>query len=709
MTVIYQFLTTIDYSLDGFLLTSSVPVHFKNQPIVSKSIMMFRVLIPVMLLVLASLSALAQEEHHFGKYSFFTDPNTPAWVVDIKAAKSKGEKSGQPTEYLLVDTQVLADADNFSTYKRRTSALHTSQAVAEGSEIHVWFNPTYQELHFHTINVIRNGTVISALDPNIIRLIQQEQDLRNGLMDGVVTAIAIIPDTRTGDILDYSYSVKGRNPIFGPKVFGAYPAGWSVDVEKLNLRVLVPQDIDIQSRVHLAKIKEKVRKKGQYTEHRWQAKNIKAISDEGDYPAWFQRFAWIEFSEFKNWKEVAAWARQMYDSVDNKSGALQALVESLSKNARDNEDYLLKALDFVQEDIRYLGLEFGINSHLPHTPAEVLDRRFGDCKDKSNLLVQLLKAKGISAESALVSTDHLEGFKHFLPSPAVFNHVIVRAEIDGKTVWLDPTNTFQSGDIEKLGFIYYGAGLLIDSSTENPIQEIKPLVEQKNTISVEEHFTVSDLKKPAAFTVKSQYQGASAEYQRYQFAVNSLTEVQELYLNYYAKFYPKIKLSKDIEYKDDQENNQVIVTESYAIPDFLSVSEKTHSAGFYASGISMNLRIPEKRLRETPIAIGDPRSVQHKIIFDMPEGAGMYVDGTPFYHKQNGFQFKSRSAHFANRFEYDASLSIEKSSVEGGELSKYIDAIGVIQKDIDFTVNFVYPYKQEMSESYSKLLKTLKK
>ena len=60
------------------------------------------------------------------------------------------------------------------------------------------------------------------------------------------------------------------------------------------------------------------------------------------------------------------------------------------------------ALQFVQNKIRYVSLSFGSNAYHPHHPDEVLQNRYGDCKDKSLLLLSLLRAAGIQAWPALV-------------------------------------------------------------------------------------------------------------------------------------------------------------------------------------------------------------------------------------------------------------------------------------------------------------------
>ena len=60
----------------------------------------------------------------------------------------------------------------------------------------------------------------------------------------------------------------------------------------------------------------------------------------------------------------------------------------------------------MQDDIRYLGFENGLNSFKPSKPIEVLKRRFGDCKDKALLLSTLLQSYGIAANPILVNSTY---------------------------------------------------------------------------------------------------------------------------------------------------------------------------------------------------------------------------------------------------------------------------------------------------------------
>ena len=86
----------------------------------------------------------------------------------------------------------------------------------------------------------------------------------------------------------------------------------------------------------------------------------------------------------------------------------------------------------------YVGLNGG--NFTPASADETWERRYGDRKGKTVLLLALLRELGIEAEPVLVANGMPnDGHRLRLPNPALFDHVLVRATIDGKSYWLDGT------------------------------------------------------------------------------------------------------------------------------------------------------------------------------------------------------------------------------------------------------------------------------
>ena len=91
-------------------------------------------------------------------------------------------------------------------------------------------------------------------------------------------------------------------------------------------------------------------------------------------------------------------------------------------------------MERLHREVRYTGVEFGEARLVPEYPAETLRRRFGDCKDKSTLLVAALRASGIDAYLALLSAGDDQDVSPDLPGLGMFDHAIVYVPGAGEAV-----------------------------------------------------------------------------------------------------------------------------------------------------------------------------------------------------------------------------------------------------------------------------------
>ena len=98
--------------------------------------------------------------------------------------------------------------------------------------------------------------------------------------------------------------------------------------------------------------------------------------------------------------------------------------------------------EHVQRECRYLGLFEGLGGLIPEPAPSTLDRRYGDCKGLSLLLITMLRAVEIDAWPALVCAGDAGPFSERIPNMAQFNHFIVWADDQQGGVWLDPVYDF---------------------------------------------------------------------------------------------------------------------------------------------------------------------------------------------------------------------------------------------------------------------------
>jgi hypothetical protein len=101
---------------------------------------------------------------------------------------------------------------------------------------------------------------------------------------------------------------------------------------------------------------------------------------------------------------------------------------------------------------------------------ETLNHRYGDCKDHSLLLQQLLAGAGINSHLTLLNTDFQT--KEEMPSLDQFNHMIVFVPSLGHSGYVDITGKY--GDASALPGPYFRTKLLV-LDPENPDLQPPPL------------------------------------------------------------------------------------------------------------------------------------------------------------------------------------------------------------------------------------------
>ena len=110
-------------------------------------------------------------------------------------------------------------------------------------------------------------------------------------------------------------------------------------------------------------------------------------------------------------------------------------------NAVSRDSLIEKIYRYVQHNIRYVAFEEGEAAYRPDAPAEVLRKRYGDCKGMALLLATLLNRAGIEAQVAIVGTRSIPFPISGNPSLSSTNHMIcIVPDGDGVYRYLDPTN-----------------------------------------------------------------------------------------------------------------------------------------------------------------------------------------------------------------------------------------------------------------------------
>ncbi|MBO9700440.1 MAG: DUF3857 domain-containing protein [Sporocytophaga sp.] len=225
----------------------------------------------------------------------------------------------------------------------------TSEAgVQNGSEIDVNFDPSYETLIIHNVPVIRNGDRINKLDKEKIQVIQREKNKERFMFDGTNLAYLILEDIREGDYIEYSYTIKGRNPIYKTKYTDAFYLNFYDKIEKLKIRIITNTNRKLNFKTLNEDVKPKTLQKGDLIEYIWERNDMPGLIMDNDCPAWYNPYTWLEVSEYSSWEEVNSWAGDLYEIKELHDTALLNKIEWVKKNYKRSEDRVVATLNFEE-------------------------------------------------------------------------------------------------------------------------------------------------------------------------------------------------------------------------------------------------------------------------------------------------------------------------------------------------------------------------
>ena len=569
-----------------------------------------RLLIIFFLILLVNWSATAQKKIYRSLEPAWTDP-----ITLTKESKVEASEIYYGYHYLLKNMQY--EVGKSEAFFHMAYKIHNENGVQNASELRFDFDPNFEKLFVHKIVIWRNGTPIDKLVIDDFKVIQREKQLEKNIYDESLSAILFMTDIRVGDIIEYSYSIKGTNPVFKGKFFRSFNLQSFEPIDELFIRVISPSDRTLHYKTVNSSEKPLVKTVGNKTYYTWHKRNIPAISVDDDTPSWFNPYPTAYLSEFSSWEEIVDWATPLFE-VENISPELSAKIDSLKAQYTKPEERIEAAVKFVQNDIRYMGIETGISGYKPFPPSQVFKQRYGDCKDKSLLLATILNNLGIEANPALVNTIYADKIKDWLPSPYAFNHCIVQVKFKGEEFWYDPTISYQEGSYNTFFIPNYKTALPIGDKSPG-IAKIKRHTQGK--IKTVESFFFNDVGGPVKLNIQTDYYGNKADFQRSYFASTSKKEVEKNYLNYSATLYPGIKLAREMDFIDHVDENKFTTLEEYTIDQLWDTEGDSNIlyAEFYPQTFRDILNIPSTPIRTMPLSLSFPLDFEHETQFFLPE------------------------------------------------------------------------------------------
>lgn len=452
--------------------------------------------------LLASTSAVAAQAGETVQYD-----KVPAWVAPATVEKPS---PGSNAILVLFDQQARIEAGQLWSYVDTAMALDSPEALTRFGTLTASWMPDKGDLIVHRVELVRDGEVIDVLAGGAkFEVLRREKGLENRLVDGALTATMAVPGAKIGDILRLTASITSSDQAMGDNV--QWQQGLIAEPFPLaegRVAVSWPESLAVtRKRFGKAAVAEPVLKDGYFT---WSANMPVAKLDElpNDAPSRFRLGELMQVSTYADYAAVSRNHAPHYATAGKLAagGDLAARIAAIAAASPDPLTRAAAALQTVQDDISYLmnGMDGG--NYIPQAPEETWEKRFGDCKAKTLLLLTMLRELGIEAEATLVRTKGGDALPDLAAMPGNFDHVIVRANIAGTNYWLDGTSSGVRRDtIDEVPRFFYALPLREGGAGLMPLDERFQATPDRSLALAIDHR--AGLRVPALFTLTAQYRG----------------------------------------------------------------------------------------------------------------------------------------------------------------------------------------------------------
>jgi transglutaminase-like putative cysteine protease len=375
--------------------------------------------------------------------SSYARVNVPAWVREAIPATIPVEKDADAI-VLLDDTVVSVQPDgSLATRLRRVVKILNNDGRGYGVA-RAWIDHDTKLRTLKAWSIDAGGGEYEVRERDAIETTPTDFELYTDARLKVLS----IPASNPGSVVAYEieftdvpylpqvqWQFQEDAPVLLARFDLQLPAGWTYEAHWMHHEAVAP------------------------TGTTWTLQSVPSLFDEPNRPSAAAIAGGVGIQLLRpgakalTWNDIGKWFGSLAMTQSAPTPLLQAKTHELAD--RNQADAMRAIARFTQRDVRYVAVEIGIGGFQPHAAGEVFSNRFGDCKDKANLLRTMLRENSVESYHVLVNTSRgvidpkypTLGFNHVISAihvtpeqakvlPAVIDHPKL-----GKLLLFDPTST----------------------------------------------------------------------------------------------------------------------------------------------------------------------------------------------------------------------------------------------------------------------------
>lgn len=284
---------------------------------------------------------------------------------------------------------------------------------------------------------------------------KERDELEDSFYDDARSINFIFPNLKKGSMSELSYTEHILNPRFLNNLyFGDY-----FPLEHVKVTLIVDEEIQMEflrfntETIDLNFTQQKKRGRNIYT---WEAKEVPEFEYESNVPSYSEVFPHvipkiasyevngkpIELS--KNVGNLYQWYQSMVSNLntDESDPELIKVVEELTASCETDLEKVKALYYWAQQNIKYIAFEYALGGFIPRDANDVFQKKFGDCKDNSSILKEMMEIANLKGRITWIGTRQIPYKYEEVPLPVVDNHMIL-TYIDGQDYYfLDATGRY---------------------------------------------------------------------------------------------------------------------------------------------------------------------------------------------------------------------------------------------------------------------------
>ena len=373
------------------------------------------------------------------------------------ASESVTEKKYPDADAVTIDERIHAryEADGSSvSWDDEWVKCLTEKGRRELSSASYWFSLRYGDVTVQCVEIIDAQGNVRTVD--FSKTLKEATD--NGSMDvNIYDPLDMnvtfgVPDIKVGEIRHVRFCRR----LLKPRIKGEWADIELFEDTRPIIKTVVTVDSPAEKPLAHAALRrpleghevtcaEPESLAGGRTLLRWFVTHVPQAFPEPSMPSFYTQAQHLRLSTTKTWPDVSRWYWNLCKPhLDAGNEAMTNKVAELVKGLDGRMDKIRAIFRFVSQEIRYMGLtlEDTAPGYAPHDVCLTFDNRYGVCRDKAALLVEMLRIAGIPAYPVLIGVG--PKLDPEVPMP-YFNHAIVGVDAEGsgperEYILMDPTN-----------------------------------------------------------------------------------------------------------------------------------------------------------------------------------------------------------------------------------------------------------------------------